>query len=1195
MIGPEIAVRITAVGADGVRRELSQVDAQLKQVGSTADSAVGGSDRLFGSLGRVGQLAVGGGALAGVAASALAIGRALIDASVAAERLSMGLSFATGNAPRDLEYLRGLTDRLGLQFGTTATAYMQFAAAARQTSLEGEGARRVFEAISKASAVMGLSASESQGALLALQQMISKGTVSAEELRGQLGERLPGSFQIAARSMGVTTQELGKMLEQGQILAEDFLPKFAAQLEKELGGAAEKAADRTEAAINRMSNAWSKLMQTMGQAGASDAGGWFFNAIANDLNAISDAMENARNQGGGWLRQWTEAASTVVGRMMGLQGVLPVFRTAQQQADAMAAQLVEAEAEMIKLQARLAQNPESFYLRNDIAQLQSFIDKAREARQAANLAGMPDQTDAEGMRLRRGAGEDQFGAETRRLGRGATGAAVGSAASEFLKTYASDAAKLSQELMRAREAFGGVIPPDVERAIRERFVKPARESGEEVRKLAELLQGATGLNADWAANVSILGRALAQGKISQDAYNKAIQDLVDKQPAIKAAADERKRFLDSEAKASLEAIKRYDAAEAAADAQVSSAKDLLASIQRETAALKMSTTERAISNAMRDLEAKGIKAGTAAYEEYAEAIRKAIIDQEAVRASIENTREIEAEWKRMTQDIERSLTDAIMRGFEGGRSFIDSFVSAIKSAFQTMVLRPIVQAVVQPFMGAMGNAMGIPGAPGGGSAIGDAVSFASMASRVGSFFGTGPGSAVGNLGLRINNFGNAVGSNGLSTFGADMFAGTPGTAGGYAGMAGSYLAGASLGVYGGRAISGGYAYGGGSGNAAVNIGTAIGAAIAGPIGAAVGGMLGGVANRAFGYGPKSIVERGVVGSFGPTGFSGQAYSSWEQKGGWFRGNKGATDFTALGEDIDAALNAGGAAIRESAKQYAAALGLPVGYMDSIVSQTKIVLTGDQEKDTKAITDALNLYGDALTAFLRDRIQPLAREGERILDTMQRLAGLQTFSRTLADLGGVFGRVANLAVDAKEQMIELAGGMDQFAQQALGFVQNFYNRDEIAGLKSRELQGVLSGLGITQDLTGADAMSQFRALVEGTDVSTEAGRRQLATLLSIQGDIVQVGQYLTETGQSLSQTAAMAPVSAQLQSVFQTGASQQVAATMQTGQMIVSAIERLGERLRDGGNGRGGFGGLIPRGALEVTTIDQVAVPEGLGP
>ena len=1170
MMSPEIAVRLTAVGADGVRREISQVEGSLKQLGASTDAAAGGSDRLFGSLGRVGQLAVGGGALAGVAASALAIGKALVDAAVSAERLAMGLNFATGNAPRDIAYLRDVTERLGLNFSTTATAYMQFAAAARQTSLEGEGARRVFEAVSKASAVMGLSAAESQGALLALQQMISKGTVSAEELRGQLGERLPGSFQIAARAMGVTTQELGKMLEQGQLLAEDFLPKFATQLEKELGGAAEKAADRTEAALNRMGNAWTRLMQTMGQAGASDAGGLFFNAIANDLNAISDAMENARNSGGGWLRQWAEGASTAVGRMLGLHGVLPVFRTAQQQADAMAAELVEAEVQIVKLRERLAQNPESFYLRNDIAQLQAFIDKAREARAAANLGRMSDQTDAEGSRLRRGAGEDQFGAETARLGRGPRGAATGTAAAEFLKTYASDAAKLSQELMRAREAFGGVIPADIEQAIREKFVKPAREGSDEVRKLAELTQGASGLSADWATNVGILGRALATGRISQEAYNRAIQDLVDKQPVIKAAADERKRALEAEAKVQMEAIKRYDAAEQAADDQVNAAKGMLASIQRETAALRMSTTERAISNAMRDLEAKGIKAGTAAYDEYAEAIRKAIVDQETVRESIEQSRQIAESWKRMTEDIERSLTDAIMRGFESGRGFVENLVSVIKSTFQTLVLRPIVQAVIRPVMGAMTGMLGLSGP----AAAGEAGSAMSAVGPLASLAGYGSLFQAGSASIMAGN--SFMGS--MSAAGNMMAGGNiAGGASFGAGAVAPYALGAMVGVYGGRAISGGYGVGAGTGNAAVNIGTAIGMAIAGPLGAALGGAAGGVFNRAFG---RKLENSGVEGTFSSQGFSGNAFEFF--KGGWFRSDD--TKRSPLDAALGDALTAGARAVSQQVREYARVLELPADAVDGFSQQMRLSLKGlSQEQAQEAIAKAIGDFGEGLAGQYRSAIEPLRRAGETLSDTMQRLAGLQMFSRTLSDLGTVFGRVANLAVDAREQMIALAGGMDQFAKDALGFVQNYYSRDEIAGLKSRELQGVLSGLGITQDFMGPNAAAQFRALVEGVDVSTEAGRRQLAGLLGIQGDFAQVAQYLGETGLSLSQAAGQAPVAAQLDSIFKGAASMQIDAIRTSGAQIVAAVERLTEVVQAGGMQAEVGGWSVPR---EVVYIDR---------
>ena len=46
----------------------------------------------------------------------------------------------------------------------------------------------------------------------ALAQMASKGTVSMEELRQQLGDRLPGALGLAAKGLGITEQELIKLV-----------------------------------------------------------------------------------------------------------------------------------------------------------------------------------------------------------------------------------------------------------------------------------------------------------------------------------------------------------------------------------------------------------------------------------------------------------------------------------------------------------------------------------------------------------------------------------------------------------------------------------------------------------------------------------------------------------------------------------------------------------------------------------------------------------------------------------------------------------------------------------------------------------------------------------------------------------------------------------------------------------------------
>ena len=84
---------------------------------------------------------------------------------------------------------------------------------------------------------MGMSADRVALALDALGQMASKGTVSMEELRQQLGDSLPGATAIAAKGLGLTTSELTKLVESGQLSTEQFFPAFRRGLEETFGSA----------------------------------------------------------------------------------------------------------------------------------------------------------------------------------------------------------------------------------------------------------------------------------------------------------------------------------------------------------------------------------------------------------------------------------------------------------------------------------------------------------------------------------------------------------------------------------------------------------------------------------------------------------------------------------------------------------------------------------------------------------------------------------------------------------------------------------------------------------------------------------------------------------------------------------------------------------------------------------------------
>lgn len=213
---------------------------------------------------------------AGVAGIGLSIAGAVesikgvAQATIQLQQFTGTLTVGTGSAEKAgqaLSFVRAESKRLGLDLATAADQFGKLAAASKGTSLEGTATRELFSAMAQASTVLGLSADKTTGALNAFQQMISKGKVQAEELRGQLGERLPGAFQMAARAMGVTTQELDKLLSTGKITAEDLLPKLTAELNKTFGDQAEESAKNLSAQINRMNTALFELKIAVGESG----------------------------------------------------------------------------------------------------------------------------------------------------------------------------------------------------------------------------------------------------------------------------------------------------------------------------------------------------------------------------------------------------------------------------------------------------------------------------------------------------------------------------------------------------------------------------------------------------------------------------------------------------------------------------------------------------------------------------------------------------------------------------------------------------------------------------------------------------------------------------------------------------------------------------------------------------------------
>ena len=209
----------------------------------------------------------------------------------------------------ELDFIRRNARRLGVEFGSLANEYTKFAIATQGTNLEGQETRRIFQSVAESARVNGASLDQLQGTFVALTQIVSKGTLSMEELRQQLGDRIPGAINIFADALGLGTAEFIKMVENGEI-SSDSLSAFADELDRRFGDQLPAALQTTTAAIGRFQNSVFEAFLTIGKGGAIEG----FTDLLNDLIETLDsaAAEDFLTKVGGALQSFFNVIGSVV-------------------------------------------------------------------------------------------------------------------------------------------------------------------------------------------------------------------------------------------------------------------------------------------------------------------------------------------------------------------------------------------------------------------------------------------------------------------------------------------------------------------------------------------------------------------------------------------------------------------------------------------------------------------------------------------------------------------------------------------------------------------------------------------------------------------------------------------------------------------------------------------------------------------
>lgn len=242
-------------------------------------------------------------AIAKIGQLALMAVQSILRLTVKFESLNFAIKKISGTvfeAGRSMIFMMELNRSFGASLLNTTERWLKFRAAAKQSGLALKETKDIFRSMTKASATLGLSTDELRGVYLALEQMLSKGKVTTEELRRQLGERLPGAMGIMAASMGVTIPILDKMLKRGEVLSAEVLPAFAKEMERAYGIESVKKIETLNTKIGTLTGTWQEFVLTLSEGDSALSGvmQWFLDmgtsVITWFIEAIEDGVQRVR-------------------------------------------------------------------------------------------------------------------------------------------------------------------------------------------------------------------------------------------------------------------------------------------------------------------------------------------------------------------------------------------------------------------------------------------------------------------------------------------------------------------------------------------------------------------------------------------------------------------------------------------------------------------------------------------------------------------------------------------------------------------------------------------------------------------------------------------------------------------------------------------------------------------------------------
>lgn len=649
-------------------------------------------------------------------------------------------------------------------------------------------------------------------------------------------------------------------------------------------------------------------------------------------------------------------------------------------------------------------------------------------------------------------------------------------------------------------------------AVKEKRTHSTRKENKDLADQSRIFAELADVSSTYYKELAAAQTQHAKGNISDAQYIAYVEELIQKQPfavalakkeaaanneiskAYAAAAAERVKFVRS--------MEQSAAAIAAQNDTMREEIELIGLTSEQQARVLQQRNEAIILTkeaTLAELERTSAISGTMTREQIALAAEiEALKERNSLlgarqdkTAMAEATKKVQDEWTKTTDQINQSLTDALMRGFESGKDFAKNMRDTVVNMFKTMVLRPVISAVLAPVAGGLAGAANA--SAGGSSLIGTAGSAASVFNA---------GSALGGIGA----FGGALSSG----FGMAMSGGM------------------------GLALEGGAAMLGSA--------TGVSSALAG-----IGQIAGALGPIALGIGAIALLAKSFDNSGTPHMGAGAIYSGGTIQEGASVFNRASVGF-GIAEEWAAGTQAGvsavakglGTALDGIAKTFGEKAGYEIAtaFADDsskdgafgslrISREGKDLINWDETRQSKwapkSFADGEEGYKQYLAAIAKDTRQvlldmDLPSWADTILASVGDTASMEQLSAAVQQIGAVQQAFAQLGATMDvfagmtdttfEALMKASGGLEALAANANAYYAAYYSETERLAQSHKAIERALRGVNAEMPRT----KDELRLMVEALDLNTEAGRATYATLMQVAPAFAEVADAASRMAQ-----------------------------------------------------------------------------------